>query len=68
MRKLFKGDNQIWTDDQGVADPCLTTWLCRLNDSTGIWTPDTALRGRCLNHLTMEPSEKKIKKEKKLKW
>ena len=25
----FQGDNQIWTGDKGVADPCLTTWLCR---------------------------------------
>ena len=24
-------------------------------DSNGIWTHDTALRGLCLNHLTMEP-------------
>ena len=26
---LEKGDNQIRTGDKGVADPCLTTWLCR---------------------------------------
>ena len=26
-----------------------------LNDSKGIWTPVTAVKGRCLNHLTMEP-------------
>ena len=25
-----RGDNQIRTGDKGVADPCLTTWLCRL--------------------------------------
>ena len=25
-----RGDNQIRTGDQGVADPRLTTWLCRL--------------------------------------
>ena len=24
-----KGDSRIWTGDKGVADPCLTTWLCR---------------------------------------
>ena len=24
-----RGDNQIRTGDKGVADPCLTTWLCR---------------------------------------
>ena len=24
-----KGDNQIRTGDRGVADLCLTTWLCR---------------------------------------
>ena len=26
---LERGDNQIRTGDKGVADPCLTTWLCR---------------------------------------
>ena len=26
-----------------------------LNDSKGIWTPVTAVKGRCLNRLTMEP-------------
>ena len=26
-----------------------------LNDSKGIWTPVTAVKGRCLNHLTKEP-------------
>ena len=33
FRKLnffLKGDNRIWTGDRGVADLCLTTWLCRL--------------------------------------
>ena len=25
------------------------------NDSKGIWTPVTAVKGRCLNRLTMEP-------------
>ena len=24
-----RGANQIWTGDRGVADLCLTTWLCR---------------------------------------
>ena len=23
------GDSRIWTGGKGVADPCLTTWLCR---------------------------------------
>ena len=27
---FLKGDNRIWTGDRGVADLCLTTWLCRL--------------------------------------
>ena len=26
---FFGGDTRIWTGDQGFADPCLTTWLCR---------------------------------------
>ena len=34
--KSLQGDNRIWTDDKGVADPCLTTWLCRLMTPTGI--------------------------------
>ena len=25
----LRGDNRIWTGDQGVADPRLTAWLCR---------------------------------------
>ena len=29
-----------------------------LNDSKGIWTPVTAVKGRCLNRLTMEPGRK----------
>ena len=28
--RFSRGANQIWTGDQGVADPCLTTWLLRL--------------------------------------
>ena len=52
--------------NQGVADPRLTTWLLRLilyvksaystlNDSNGNRTRVTAVKGRCLNRLTMEP-------------
>ena len=44
--------------DTGVADHCLTTWLLRhikLNDSNGNRTRVTAVKGRCLNRLTMEP-------------
>ena len=26
---LLRGDNQIRTGGEGVADLCLTTWLCR---------------------------------------
>ena len=29
MRFLFRGDNKIRTGARGVADLCLTTWLCR---------------------------------------
>ena len=29
IRFSNQGDNQIWTGDQGVADPRLTAWLCR---------------------------------------
>ncbi len=53
---------------QGVADPRLTTWLLRpillyssnlksTNDSNGNRTRVTAVKGRCLNRLTMEPSQ-----------
>ena len=53
---------------QGVADPRLTTWLLRpillystypesMNDSNGNRTRVTAVKGRCLNRLTMEPSQ-----------
>ena len=67
LEHSLRGDNQIRTGDQGVADPRLTTWLCRhilyfiickyknKNDSKGIWTPDTTVKGWCLNRLTMEP-------------
>ena len=43
--------------DTGVADHCLTTWLRRrtYNDSRGNRTPVTAVKGRCLDRLTMEP-------------
>ena len=55
---------------EGVKVPCLTTWLWHHiyfyymqdflhNDSKGIWTPVTAVKGRCLNRLTMEPKKKK---------
>ena len=26
---ILRGDNRNRTDDKGVADPCLTAWLCR---------------------------------------
>ena len=58
-----RGDNQIRTGDQGVADPRLTAWLCRhiiklcitASDSDGNRTRVTAVKGRCLNRLTTEP-------------
>ena len=46
----------LGASEQGVADLCLTTWLRRhiiLNDPKGIRTPVTAVKGRCLNRLTM---------------
>ncbi len=30
LREHIGGDNRTWTGDEGVADLCLTTWLCRL--------------------------------------
>ena len=35
---VFGGATQIGTGGKGFADPCLTTWLCRLiiYDSDGI--------------------------------
>ena len=55
--RFFRGANQIRTGDRGVADLCLTTWPWRLitNDSNGNRTRVTAVKGRCLNRLTMEP-------------
>ena len=40
IRFSNQGDNQIWTGDQGVADPRLTAWLCRRCPSfrTTPWT------------------------------
>ena len=60
---FLRGDNQIRTGDQGVADPRLTAWLCRhiiklcitASDSDGNRTRVTAVKGRCLNRLTTEP-------------
>ena len=55
----MRGDDRIRTGGEGVADPCLTTWLRRhikLNDPKGIRTPVTAVKGRCLNRLTMGPN------------
>ena len=56
----MRGDDRIRTGGEGVADPCLTTWLRRhiiLNDPKGIRTPVTAVKGRCLNRLTMGPEQ-----------
>ena len=39
----------------GVADHCLTTWLRRQTDSDENRTRVTAVKGRCLNRLTMGP-------------
>ena len=60
----MRGDDRIRTGGEGVADPCLTTWLRRhiiLNDPKGIRTPVTAVKGRCLNRLTMGPCIYKLK-------
>ena len=61
--RFERGDNQIRTGDQGVADPRLTAWLCRrikfmqslASDSDGNRTRVTAVKGRCLDRLTTEP-------------
>ena len=29
--QVTEGGRRIWTDDQAFAEPCLTTWLYRLN-------------------------------------
>ena len=42
--------------DKEVADFWLIYIYFKIsNDSKGIWTPVTAVKGRCLNRLTMEP-------------
>ena len=64
--RFERGDNQIRTGDQGVADPRLTAWLCRrikfmqslASDSDGNRTRVTAVKGRCLDRLTTEPYNK----------
>ena len=38
---LERGDNQIRTGDKGVADPCLTTWPCRLTEYLDIVSKQT---------------------------
>ena len=68
IRFSNQGDNQIWTGDQGVADPRLTAWLCRHCPFfwTTPWTglePVTlrltaacstywAIRAKCLSNIT----------------
>ena len=52
---LNRGDDRIRTGGEGVADPCLTTWLRRQSDPNEIRTRVTAVKGRCLNRLTMGP-------------
>ena len=42
---FLRGDNQIRTGDQGVADPRLTAWLCR---HILFYT----LKQSCLNKMT----------------
>ena len=55
FRWFLRGANRIWTGDQGVADPRLTAWLSRHGDPNEIRTRVTAVKGRCLNRLTMGP-------------
>lgn len=31
INQVIEGGRRIWTDDQAFAEPCLTTWLYRLN-------------------------------------
>ena len=57
----MRGDDRIRTGGEGVADPCLTTWLRRhikLNDPKGIRTPVTAVRSE----------ERRVGKECRSRW
>ena len=45
--EIFRGDNQIWTGDQGVADPRLTTWLCRHTPRVGFEPTTLRLTAEC---------------------
>ena len=39
----------------GMKKEALFSLLFLFGDPKGIWTPDTAVKGRCLNRLTMGP-------------
>ena len=67
--KLYKADDRTRTDNLLITNQLLcqlshigirlmtfnSAHCCAKNDSNGIWTRVTAVKGRCLNRLTMEP-------------
>ena len=71
--KLYKADDRTRTDNLLITNQLLcqlshigirlmtfnSAHCCAKNDSNGIWTRVTAVKGRCLNRLTMEPKKKK---------
>ena len=55
LTRLLEAQTGFEPVNTGGADHCLTTWLLRPNDSTVNRTRVTAVKGRCLDRLTMEP-------------
>lgn len=53
----MRGDDRIRTGGEGVADPCLTTWLSRLiylilmGRLKGIEPSNVGTTIRCVNHF-----------------
>ena len=70
---IVKADDRTRTDNLLITNQLLcqlshigirlmtfnSAHCCAKNDSNGIWTRVTAVKGRCLNRLTMEPKKKK---------
>ena len=57
--EVFKqGADRIWTGGYWCCRPLPYHLATAPYDSKGIWTPVTAVKGRCLNRLTMEPHNK----------
>ena len=55
---INKGDCQIWTGDQGVAVPCLTTWLSHQNSPSRARTYNNSVNSRVLYHWAIEDYQK----------